>query len=98
MADNIQPLPLTSDSRAEQVFPTLTPAQAARGRVRRLQPGEVLLEAGERSTRFFVVTAGRLHIVRRVCESEELVAVLGPGQFTGEMNGLLGRRGGRQKT
>lgn len=83
MADNIQPVPLTPDSRADQVFPTLTPAQVARvhahGRVRQVKSGEVLLEAGEQSTRFFVVTAGQLHIVRQTCESEELVAVFGQG-------------------
>jgi thioredoxin reductase (NADPH) len=97
MSDNTRPVPLTTDARADQVFPTLTPPQVARisahGRVRQVQSGEVLVEAGERSTKFFVVTAGQLRVVRRVCESEELVAVFGPGQFTGEMNVLSGRRG-----
>jgi CRP-like cAMP-binding protein len=97
MSDNTRPVPLTTDARADQVFPTLTPPQVARisahGRVRQVQPGEVLVEAGEQSTKFFVVTAGQLRVVRRVCESEELVAVFGPGQFTGEMNVLSGRRG-----
>jgi thioredoxin reductase (NADPH) len=97
MAENVQPVQLTTDSRADQVFPTLTAAQVARvaahGRARQVKSGEVLLEAGERSTRFFVVTAGEVHIVRQTCEGEELVAVFGPGQFTGEMNVLSGRRG-----
>jgi thioredoxin reductase (NADPH) len=97
MTDTTQPVPLTTDSRADQVFPTLTPAQVARiaahGRARQVKSGEVLVEAGEQSTRLFVVTAGRVHIVRRSCESEELVAVFGPGQFTGEINMLSGRRG-----
>jgi thioredoxin reductase (NADPH) len=88
---------LTFDSRADQIFPTLTPAQVARvaahGRVRRVRSGEVLVAAGAQSTRFFVVTAGRVHIVRQACETEELVAAFGPGQFTGEMNMLSGRRG-----
>src|ERR1700759_2181298 len=97
MIDNPRPVLLPPDARAEQVFPTLTPSQVARirahGRVRRVESGEVLIKAGEQSTKFFVVTAGQLHVVRRVCESEELVAVFGPGQFTGEMNVLSGRRG-----
>ncbi|MBV9928043.1 MAG: FAD-dependent oxidoreductase [Acidobacteria bacterium] len=97
MADNIQPVPLTPDARGDQVFPTLTPAQVARvaahGRARQVKPGEVLVESGEPSTRLFVVTAGEMHVVRQVCESEELLAVLGAGQFTGEMNVLSGRRG-----
>ncbi len=97
MTDSTQPVRLTPDSRADQVFPTLTPAQAARiaahGHALQVKPGEVLVEAGEQSTRFFVVTAGQVHIVRKACESEELVAVFGPGQFTGEINMLSGRRG-----
>jgi thioredoxin reductase (NADPH) len=97
MTDHTQPALLTPDSRADQTFPTLTPAQVARvaahGRARRVKSGEVLVEAGEQSTRFFVVTAGRVQAVRGAGGGEELVAVLGAGQFTGEMNMLSGRRG-----
>jgi thioredoxin reductase (NADPH) len=97
MTDNTQPVPLTSDSRADQVFPTLTPAQVARvhahGRVREVKSDEVLVDAGEQSTRFFVVTAGEVHLVRQSGEGTEVVAVFGPGQFTGEINILSGRRG-----
>jgi thioredoxin reductase (NADPH) len=81
----------------EHVFPTLTAAQieriAAHGRVRRIECGEVLLEAGHQNAPFFVVTAGRLELVRGPGDAEQLVAVLGGGQFTGEMNLLSGRRG-----
>jgi thioredoxin reductase (NADPH) len=97
MTDNAQPLLLTSESRADQVFPTLTPSQieriASHGRVRQVVSGEVLVEAGEQSTRFFVVTAGEVHVVRRSGESEELVTIYGSGQFTGEITILSGRRG-----
>ena len=97
MPDNAQPVPLTAGSRADQVFPTLTPAQVARvhkhGRVRQVKAGEVLVEAGEQSTRFFVVTVGEVRLVRHSGEKDELVAVFGPGQFTGEVNILSGRRG-----
>jgi thioredoxin reductase (NADPH) len=79
------------------MFPTLTPAQIARlathGRVRRVAPGEVLLEAGEKIAQFFVVTAGRIEVVRRTATGEELVAIEGPGQFSGEVSMLSGRRG-----
>jgi thioredoxin reductase (NADPH) len=52
----------------------------------------VLVEAGE-NPRFFVVTAGNIEIVRPARGTEEVVAVCGPGRFTGEVNMLSGRRG-----
>jgi thioredoxin reductase (NADPH) len=97
MTDSDQPILLSPDSRADQIFPTLTPAQIARvrahGRVRQVKSGEVLVEAGEQSTRFFVVTAGEVRLVRRSDEKEELITVYRAGQFTGEINILSGRRG-----
>jgi len=88
---------LTLTSRVDQAFPMLTSAQIARiavhGQVRHVQRGEVLMEAGEQTPRFFVVTAGHIAIVRPSGVTEELVAVLRPGQFTGEVTMLSGRRG-----
>src|SRR5215470_4146283 len=88
-------LPLTH-SRAEQTFPTLTPEQirrvAAHGHTRATQPGEVLVEQGESALRFFVVVSGELEVVDPSGDTETLVAVYGPGQFTGEVNMLSGRR------
>jgi thioredoxin reductase (NADPH) len=78
------------------MFPTLTPAQiarvAARGRRRSTHRGEVLVEAGDREVPFFVVTAGRVEVVRPFRGTETPVAVHGPGQFTGEVTLLAGRR------
>ncbi|HEX9945424.1 MAG TPA: FAD-dependent oxidoreductase [Thermoanaerobaculia bacterium] len=92
-APTIQP---TLASPAEQIFPTLTPAQVARiaahGRLRPIRPGEVLVEAGDPVVPFFVVKAGRLEIVRPSGAAETLVAVEVPGQFTGEATMLSGRR------
>ena len=97
MTDTMLPVPLTLASRVDQVFPTLTAAQIARlavhGQVRPVQRGEVLMEAGEQPSRFFVVTAGHIEIVRPSGSTEALVAVLRPGQFTGEVTMLSGRRG-----
>jgi thioredoxin reductase (NADPH) len=80
----------------ERMFPTLTPAQikrvAAHGHVRPIRPGEVLVEAGDRDVPFFVVTAGQVEIVRSCGATETLITVHGPGQFTGEVNLLSGRR------
>jgi thioredoxin reductase (NADPH) len=87
-------LPLTS-SRAEQIFPILTAAQILRiaehGNTRVMQRGEVLVEQGDSTVPFFVVVFGEIQIVRPSCASETLVAVHGPGQFTGEVNMLSGR-------
>jgi thioredoxin reductase (NADPH) len=88
-------LPVTQ-SRAEYVFPTLTAAQvhrvAAHGHVRAIAAGEVLIEQGQNPFAFFVVVRGELESVRPSAATETLVAVFGPGQFTGEVNTLSGRR------
>jgi thioredoxin reductase (NADPH) len=81
---------------ADQMFPTLTPAQVARiaahGSVRPIRRGEVLVEAGDPVVPFFVVKAGQIEIVRLSGTAETLVAVHRPGQFTGEVTMLSGRR------
>src|SRR5262245_42351752 len=78
-------------------YPTLTEVQMARiaayGQRRQVQRGEVLVEAGEFTARFFVVTSGQIEIVRSSGANEELIADYGPGMFTGEVNLLSGRRG-----
>ena len=88
-------LPLTS-SRIEKVFPVLTPAQinriGAHGCIRAVQSGELLIEQGDINTSLFVVVTGELEIVRPFGAQETLVTVHGPGQFTGEVNTLSGRR------
>jgi thioredoxin reductase (NADPH) len=97
MTETTSPLPLTLASPVDQVFPTLTPAQIARltahGHVRQVQRGEVLAEAGAPLARCFVVTAGQVELIRPAGVTEVLVAVLRPGQFTGEVTMLSGRRG-----
>jgi thioredoxin reductase (NADPH) len=97
MTDKSPLIPSATSTRAEQIVPTLTADQIARvaahGRVRRVQRGEVLVEAGVRAARFFVVTAGQIEIVRPSGSTEELLAVYGPGMFTGEITLLSGRRG-----
>jgi thioredoxin reductase (NADPH) len=88
-------LPLTS-SRIEKIFPKLTPEQisriAAYGRMRSVQPGEVLIEQGDTSVPFFVVITGEVEIVRPFDAHETLVTVHGYSEFTGEVNMLSGRR------
>jgi thioredoxin reductase (NADPH) len=90
-------LQLGEEARPEQMFPTLTPAQLARmaahGRARRVVAGEVLAEPSAQAARFFVVTEGKLEILFQSGPTEQIVKVLGPGQFNGEVNVLAGRRG-----
>lgn len=95
MSNTRRGLPLTS-SRIEKIFPKLTPAQidriAAHGRIRSVQPGEVLIEQGDTSVPFFVVITGEVEIVRPFDAYETLVTVHGSSEFTGEVNMLSGRR------
>ncbi|MEN3333763.1 MAG: thioredoxin reductase [Blastocatellia bacterium] len=97
MSDKTPIIPSASRSNADEMVPTLTAAQMARvaahGRVRQVRRGEVLIEAGAPTARFFVVTTGQIEIVRPAGTNEELVALYGPGMFTGEINLLSGRRG-----
>jgi thioredoxin reductase (NADPH) len=94
MSSTRRGLPITS-SRIEKIFPKLTPAQlsriAARGHMRSME-GEVLYEQGHRAAPFFVVVSGELEVVRPSVPVETLVTVLEPGQFTGEVGTLSGRR------
>jgi thioredoxin reductase (NADPH) len=95
MAESVLVTPFALSFPVEQVFPTLTPAQVERiadvGRRRRVEAGEVLASAEDQTTRFFVVTAGHLALVRVTGETEDIVAVPRAGQFTGELNMLSGR-------
>jgi len=82
--------------RAAQMFPRLTAAQIERiasvGHRRDVRAGEVLFDAGDQNTRFFVVLSGAIEIVRPIGDHEEPVTVHDPGQFTGEINMLSARR------
>ncbi len=85
-----------SPENREAMFPALTAAQLARvaahGTERRTAPGEVLVEVGDSHVPFFVVTAGELEAVRLFGGTATRVALHGPGNFTGEVSTLAGRR------
>lgn len=87
--------PLTA-SRADQVFPTLTLAQmrriASQGHARSVKMGDVLVEQGDKNIPIFVVISGELETVRPSGALETLIALVPPGQFTGEVTALSGRR------
>jgi thioredoxin reductase (NADPH) len=89
------PAPLLTSSRVDHVWPTLTAAQiariAARGRRRRVDRGEVLIEPGQPSSRMFVVTEGTIEIIRVTDGVEHLIVTFTPGMFSGEGAMLTGR-------
>ena len=89
----------TSDPSLERraaMFPTLSAVQIARierlARRRTVEQGEILVEVGDAVVPFFVVLSGALESIRVHDHAEERIARLDPGQFTGEMNMLSGRR------
>ncbi len=83
-------------NRREQMFPRLTPAQIERlggcGQARRVAAGEVLFDSGDQNTEFFVVLQGAIELLRPAMAHDERIVTLGPGEFTGEINMLSGRR------
>jgi thioredoxin reductase (NADPH) len=84
-------------SRVEQMFPKLTPSQIsrieARGKMRTVDVGEVLVEQGDSAIPFFVVVSGELEVVHPSGgKVETLITTHGFGEFTGEVNMLSGRR------
>lgn len=89
--------PALSSARAEHVFPVLTPAQTARiashGRQRAAEAGEILAQPGQAVVHFYVVKSGSIEIVRTGGSSADaVIAIQTPGQFTGEVNLISGRR------
>jgi thioredoxin reductase (NADPH) len=80
----------------DSAFPILTSAQVARiathGHRRSVERGDMIVEAGVQSVRFFIVVDGRIDVIRVANGVETVVASHGAGQFTGEVNVLFGRR------
>jgi len=89
------PPPRTAD-HDEQTWPRLTPAQidrvASHGRVRRVERGEPLIGLGKKIPLFFVVCSGTIEAVQPTRTGENVVSVLQPGEFSGEVSILSGRR------
>jgi len=87
------PLP---GSAPDEMFPVLTPEQQRRvlthGRLRKAENGETIVEPSTPGIKFFVVVSGRLELQRVSDDKEELIALCGPGMFTGELSLLSGRR------
>lgn len=58
---------------------------------REYQASEVLFREGETGERMFVIQAGAVRITKRMAGEDKVLAVLGPGEFLGEMAILNGK-------
>lgn len=86
---SIFPVPNMIDAQA-QAFPVLTEAQIKRirpgGKLRRVEPGEVLFAPGDTLVPFFVLLSGSMEIVQPGPTGERQLVTHHPGGFTGEFN------------
>ncbi len=88
-------IPSLLDPRT-QAFPVLTPAQIGRVRaiakLRQVSKGEILFEPDDTDVPFFVLLSGTMEIVQTELAGERPIATHAPGEFTGEMTMISGRR------
>lgn len=79
-----------------QAFPVLTAAQIDRirpgSKIRPVTKGEILFEVGDTNVPFLVLLSGAMEVVLPGIDGESPVAEHGPGNFTGEMTMVSGRR------
>src|SRR5438067_7203183 len=96
MAEITPPFAAVGPTQTERAFPTLPRSQIARiaahGRMRQVRPGEILFESGAMTFPFIVVIKGRVEMSRISPTGDVVIATHGPGQFSGEVNMLAGRR------
>ncbi len=76
---------LTSEEVADVV-------RCAKPSLERYGDGQVLVRAGAHETRFFLVKSGELAVLDEAGEEPKTIALLGPGELTGELNALMGAR------
>jgi thioredoxin reductase (NADPH) len=92
-------------ARRDQMFPKLSHDQIERlrpcGQERSAAAGELLFDQGQSDLPFFVVLSGSVEIVHPSRGADEPITVHEPGEFTGEVVLLSGRRSlvrGRART
>jgi thioredoxin reductase (NADPH) len=77
-------------------FPRLEDDQLARlrklGRLRNVEPGEVLFAAGEVGRDFYVIESGDVAIVQGLGHEDRVIAIHGRHRFLGELGLLIGQR------
>ena len=104
MTEPAAPAELAVERRA-QMFPALSAAQLARltpcGELRDVAAGELLFDQGQRDTPMLVILEGELEVVHPALGGERPITIQGPGEFTGEIHMIAGRRSlvrGRART
>jgi len=89
------PVPSALDA-STQAFPVLSTAQINRlrpcGKLRRVEPGEILFQPDDTGVPFFVLLSGGMEIVQPDLTGERPIVTHGPGQFTGEITMISGQR------
>jgi thioredoxin reductase (NADPH) len=89
------PVPNALDA-STQAFPVLTATQINRirpwSKVRRVEAGEILFEPDDTDIPFFVLLSGSMEIVQPYLSGERPIAMHDPGEFTGEITMISGRR------
>ncbi len=70
----------------------MDPQQLAKHLSKSISAGTVLFREGDVGGEMFVIQGGSVRISRRVGDAERTLAVLGPGEFVGEMAILTGER------
>src|SRR5437588_4291767 len=88
---------LSHDQRNnDQMFPKLDAAQIERlssyGARRHAEAGEILFDQGDVGRGSKVIISGRVEIVDPTAAGETLITAHGPGELTGEVSILAGRR------
>jgi thioredoxin reductase (NADPH) len=88
--------PLVTETRREQVFPTLEPAEVERlrrfGAPRAFAAGETLITGGEVGFGLAVIVSGHVQVTQRDgMGHSRLLVTYGPGSFMGELAQLAGQ-------
>jgi thioredoxin reductase (NADPH) len=87
-------MPTLYESRREQMFPKLSPAQLSRlgayGQRVPTREAEILVDSGERYGRIVAVLSGSIDVLLPGLTGETTITQLTAGDFTGEMSALRG--------
>ena len=93
---NLPQLPIRALDPSTEAFPKLTSPQIDRarpfGRVRPVAVGDIVYDVGDAGISMFIVLSGRMEVVQPGGSGERVIDTHDPGEFTGEVNMISGRR------
>ena len=91
----LPPEPATETVDLYGAYPRLSETQIAalesQGTRRTVQPGDVLVRAGDPNCNFIVVLSGKVAVIEGADSDGRVIAVHGPGRFLGEIGMLTGQ-------